>query len=159
MKNYKLIPKIALIVLAVLGVLFVLLFVLGGNSDKVHEIAGKALPIPLFTDPFLIWVYIIVIVSVLTTLWAAGASFIDQWKHNRRGAYTAIGVICGLVLLFVICWFLGSGKEVKIVGYTDGDNVGFWAQLSDMVIYACYFLAAATIGTVIWGIVHTKRLK
>lgn len=159
MKNYKLIPKIALWSLAALGVIFALLFFLGGNSSETHEVAGKTLPIPRFSDAFLVWIYIIMIVGVAITLFAAGASFMNQWKYNRRRAYMTIGVICGLILLFVICWFLGSGEEVKIAGYDGDENVGFWAQLSDMVIYACYFLAAATIGAVIWGIVHTKRLK
>jgi hypothetical protein len=27
------------------------------------------------------------------------------------------------------------------------------------VIYACYFLITATIVTMIWGYIHTKRLK
>jgi len=159
MKNYKLIPKIALITLAVIGVIFALLFFFGGNSALTHEVAGESLPIPVFTDAFLVWIYILLIIGIVVTLCAAGASFANNWKFNRRKAYMSIGVVCGLIALLVICWFLGSPEKVDIVGYTDGDNEGFWAQLSDMVIYACYFLILATFGTVIWGLVYTNRKK
>ena len=160
MKNYKLIPKIALIVLAVLGVLFVLLFFLGGNSaEKPHEVAGESMPYPRFDDPFLMWIYILVGVGLLVTFASALVSFIRNWKYNRRKAYMTIGVLCGLIAMFVLCWFLGSSAKIEITGYEGEDNVGFWAQASDMVIYMCYFLVAATFGAMIWGYIYTKRLK
>ena len=159
MKNYKLLPKIALWSLFGLGVAFALLFFLGGDSSEVHEVAGKSLPIPTFSDLFLIWVYILFGIGLLVTLYAAGTSFAFNWKYNRRKAYMLLGVVFGLVGMLVVCWFLGSPEKVNIAGYDGEDNVGFWAQLSDMIIYACYFLVIATIGTVIWGIVHTSRKK
>jgi multisubunit Na+/H+ antiporter MnhB subunit len=159
MKNYKLLPKIALIALSALGVVFALLFFLGGNLEEKHAVAGDLLDIPRFTDAFLTWIYILVGVAIVITLCAANADFVNNWKHNRNKAYAAIAVICGIVLMFVICWLLGSPKEISIVGYEGDENVGFWAQASDMVIYACYFLVAATIGAMIWGYVYTKRLK
>lgn len=159
MKNYKLLPKIALWSLFGLGVAFALLFFLGGNSQEVHEVAGKSLPIPAFSDAFLVWVYILFGIGLCVTLYAAGVHFVHMWKYNRSKAYTVLGVLCGLILMFIVCWFLGSGDEVKIAGYDGTDNVGFWAQLSDMVIYACYFLAVATILTVIGGIIYTNTKK
>lgn len=159
MKNYKLLPKIALWSLFGLGVFFALLFFLGGDSAQVHEVAGKSLPIPTFSDAFLIWVYILFGIGLVVTLYSACVSFIFNWKYDRRKAYMLLGVLCGLVLMFVICWFLGSGEKVEIAGYDGEDNEGFWPQLADMVIYACYFLVAATLGTVIWGIVYTSRKK
>lgn len=159
MKNYKLLPKIALWSLFGLGVAVALLFFLGGDSSEVHEVAGKSLPIPTFSNAFLIWVYVLIAIGLLVTLCAAFASFVFNWKYDRRKAYTLLGVLCGLVGLFVACWFLGSPAEVHIAGYDGSDNVGFWAQLSDMVIYACYFLVVATIGTAIWGIVYRSIKK
>ena len=160
MKNYKLIPKIALIALSVLGVLFVLLFFLGGNSSEdPHVVAGESMPYPRFDDAFLIWIYILVVVGLVITFSSAIASFIRNWKYNRRKAYMTISVLCGLVAMFVLCWFLGSSAKIEITGYEGDENVGFWAQASDMVIYMCYFLVAATFGAMIWGYVYTKRLK
>ena len=159
MKNYKLLPKIALWSLFGLGVAFTLLFFLGGDMAEGHEVAGKTLPIPTFSNAFLIWVYILFGIGILVTLYSAGVNFAFKWKYNRPAAYTLLGVLAGIVCLFVLCWFIGSGEKVEIIGYDGSDNVGFWPQLADMVIYACYFLVAVTLGTIIWGIIYTSRKK
>ena len=125
----------------------------------MHEVAGKSLPIPTFTDAFLIWVYILFGIGLAVIIYSACVSFIFNWKYDRRKAYTLLGVLFGLVGLFVVCWFLGSGEKVEIAGYDGEDNVGFWPQLADMVIYACYFLVTATLCTVVWGLVYTYRKK
>ena len=158
MKNYKLLPKIALWTLLALGLVFVILFYLPLSEGSL-EVAGDFLNIPLFTDAFLIWVYILLGIVILVTLAVVVVDFVNNWKTNRRKAYMTLGVVCGFVVLALLCWLLGSPKEIHIIGYEGSDNVGFWAQLSDAVIYACYILVAATIGTMIWGVIHTKRLK
>ena len=160
MKNYKLIPKIALIALSVLGVLFVLLFFLGGNSaEEPHVVAGESMPYPRFDDAFLMWIYILVGVGLLITFASAMVSFIRNWKYNRRKAYMTFGVVCGFIALALICWFAGSPEKINIIGYEGTDNEGAWAQMSDAVIYACYTLIVATIGTMIWGYCYTKKLS
>ena len=70
-----------------------------------------------------------------------------------------LGVVGGFVVLALVCWFLGSPEKIHIVGYEGTDNEGAWAQLADAVIYACYFLIVATLGTMIWGYIHTRKLK
>ena len=158
MKNYKMLPKITLWSLLALGIVFIALFFLGGSNGSL-EVAGDFLDIPRFTDAFLVWNYILFALVVLITLAVVIVEFSKNWKTNRRKAYMTLGVVCGFVVLALVCWFLGSPKELHIVGYEGTDNVGPWAQLADAVIYACYFLIVATIGTMIWGIIHTKRLK
>ena len=158
MKNYKMLPKITLWSLLALGIVFIALFFLGGSNGSL-EVAGDFLDIPRFTDAFLIWVYILVGLVVLITLAVVIVEFVKNWKTDRRKAYMTLGVVCGFVLLACLCWFLGSPEKIHIVGYEGTDNEGAWAQLADAVIYACYFLIAATIGTMVWGIIHTKRLK
>lgn len=159
MKNYKLIPKIALWSLLALGIAAVALFFFGGNSSEVHEVAGDILSIPRFTDLFLVWVYILLGIVILVTLGVVVVEFARNWKDNRRKAIMTLSVVCGFIVLACVCWLLGSPEKIDIIGYEGTDNVGFWAQLSDAVIFACYTLVVATIGTMIWGYVHTKRLK
>ena len=158
MKNYKLIPKITLWTLLVLGIAAIAVFFLGGSNGTL-EVAGDYLDIPRFADLFLAWNYILFGLVVLVTLGVVVVEFCKNWKVNRRKAYATLGVVCGFVLLACLCWFLGSPEKIDIIGYEGTDNQGFWAQLSDAVIYACYILITATIGTMIWGIIHTKRLK
>ncbi len=159
MKNYKLIPKITLWTLFALGIAVLAIYIIGGNGPDVHEVAGDVLPIPRFADLFLVWNYILLGLVVLVTIGVVVVEFCKNWKDNRRKAYATLGVACGMIVLALVCWFLGSPEKIDIIGYEGTDNEGFWAQLSDAVIYACYILMTATIGTMIWGIIHTKRLK
>ncbi len=158
MKNYKLIPKITLWTLLALGIVFIAMFFFGGSNGSL-EVAGDYLDIPRFSDAFLIWNYILFGLVVLITLAVVVVEFVNNLKTNRRKAYMTLGIVCGFVALALICWFLGSPEKINIIGYEGTDNEGAWAQLADAVIYACYFLVCATIGTMIWGYIHTKRLK
>jgi len=158
MKNYNLIPKITLWSLLALGIAFIALFFLGGSNGSL-EVAGDFLDIPRFTDAFLIWNYILFGLVVLLTLAVVCVDFANNWKNNRRKAYMTLGVVCGFIVLACLCWFLGSPEKINIIGYEGTDNEGFWAQLADAVIYACYFLVIGTIGTMIWGYCYTKKLS
>lgn len=158
MKNYKMIPKITLWTLLALGIVFVAMFFLGGSNGSL-EVAGDFLDIPRFSDAFLVWNYILLAIVVLVTLCVVVVDFVNNWKNDRKKAYTTLGVVCGFVLLGLICWLLGSPEKIDIIGYEGSDNQGFWAQLSDAVIYACYFLVAGTLIAMVWGVIHTKRLK
>ena len=158
MKNYKMLPKVTLWVLLALDIVMIALFFLGGSNGSL-EVAGDFLNIPRFTNAFLIWVYILLGLVILITLAVVVVDFANNWKTNRRKAYTTLGVVAGFVLLACVCWFLGSPEKINIIGYEGTDNEGAWAQLADAVIYACYFLFIATIGTMIWGYCYTKSLS
>ena len=158
MKDYKSLPKITLWSLLALGIVFIALFFLGGSNGSL-EVAGDFLNIPRFTNAFLIWVYILLAVVILVTLAVVVVDFANNWKTNRRKAYMTLGVVGGFILLALICWLLGSPEKINIIGYEGTDNEGAWAQLADAVIYACYFLVIATLGTMIWGYVYTKKLS
>jgi len=158
MKNYKLIPKITLWTLLALGIVATIMFYLPLSEGSL-EVAGDFLNIPKFTDLFLAWNYILFGLAVLITLCVVIVEFVNNWKFNRRKAYMTLGVVCGFVLLACACWFAGSPEKIDIIGYEGTDNQGFWAQMSDAVIYACYVLIVATIGTMIWGYVRTRKLS
>ena len=158
MKDYKLLPKITLWTLLALGIVFTALFYLPLSEGSL-EVAGDFLNIPLFTNAFLIWVYILLAVVIFVTLAVVTVEFANNWKTNRRKAYMTLGVVGGFVLLALICWFLGSPEKINIIGYEGTDNEGAWAQLADAVIYACYFLVIATLGTMLWGYIYTKKLS
>ena len=152
------IPKITLWTLLALGIVFVAMFFLGGSNGSL-EVAGDFLDIPRFTDAFLIWNYILLAIALLVTLCVVVVKFIKSWKTDRIKGIKMLSMLCGFILIAVICWFLGSPEKIDIIGYEGTDNQGFWAQLSDAVIYACYLLVAGTLITMIWGVIYTKNLK
>lgn len=150
MKNYKLIPKISLWTLLALGIAVIAAFFLGGSNGSL-EVAGDFLDIPRFSNLFLGWIYILLGLAILLTLCVLVAKLASDFKYNPKRAIRSLCVVAGAVVLCVICWFLGSPEELHIIGYEGTDNVGFWAQMADAVMYLVYILFIATIGAVIAG--------
>jgi len=158
MKNYKLIPKITLWALLALGIAVIAAFFLGGTSGTL-EVAGDFLNIPKFSDLFLSWIYILLGLAVLLTLCVLVVKLGSDFKYNPKRAIRSLCTVVGAVLLCVICWVLGSPEELHIIGYEGTDNVGFWAQLADAVMYLVYILFAATIVSVIVGACISRSRK
>ena len=158
MKNYKLIPKITLWTLLALGIAVIAAFFLGGSSGTL-EVAGDFLNVPKFTDLFLTWIYILVGLAVLVTLCVVLVKLGSDFKYNPKRAIRSLCVAACAVVLCLICWFAGSPEELHIIGYEGTDNVGFWAQMADAVMYLVYILFAATILTVIAGAIITRTRK
>ena len=144
MKNYKLIPKITLWTLLALGIVVIAMFFLGGSQGSL-EVAGDFLDIPKYTDLFLTWIYILLGLAVLITLCVMVVKLGSDFKYNPKRAIRSLCVVAGAVVLCIICWMMGSPEELHIVGYEGTDNVGFWAQMADAVMYLVYILFAATI--------------
>lgn len=158
MKDYKLIPKIALWSLMGIGVIISILFYLP-VSEGTLEVAGDFLNIPRFSNLFLIWNYLLVCLVVLITLGVVCWEFVKTYKVDKKKALNQLCVVLGFVVLILVCWFLGSSDEVKIIGYEGQDNVGPMAKLSDACLYLTYILICATIVALVWGVIHTKRMK
>lgn len=156
MKDYKKISKLSLWVLLAIGIVASILFFAGGSNGSL-EVAGDFLPIPKFTSMFLFWNYILVALVCLVTLAVVVWEFVKTYKVDKIQALKKLAVVVGFVLLLVVCWFVGSPEKVDIIGYEGTDNVGAMARLSDACLYVTYVLVIATIATMAWGIIHTKR--
>ena len=121
--------------------------------------AGDILNVPVFTNLFLYWNYILLAIAILVTLVAVCASFVLKFKMNKKSALATLGVVCGFVLVVVVCWFLGSPEQVHIIGYEGTDNVGAMAQMTDAIMYLTYILLAGVLITICWGAVYTRIKK
>ena len=159
MKNYSLISKVTLWVLLAIGIIISAMVFLGGNEAVGLEVAGDELAVPKFTNLFLNWNYILLCLAILVTLIFVVIGFCSQWKADKKKAMFSLCVLIAFVLLFVICWFLGSPEKIQIIGYEGTDNQGFWAQLSDMMMYASYALVCGVIIAIIYGAIRSLTLK
>lgn len=141
------IPKISLWVLFLTSVVIGVLFFAGGSQQI--DIAGNMCNNPNFTDALIYWAYILFILAVVITLGIELALLILAFKNDYKKALKSLISVIGLVALFIIAWFLGDGEtKLEIIGYEGTDNVGFWAQYSDMCIYLIYmFMGAAVLAT------------
>lgn len=159
MKKYDLISKVTLGVLMLIGILAALIFFVGGNEAEGYEVAGDILAVPNYTNLFLFTNYLLFALVLCVTLYFVIKGFVETCKVDMKKAMSQLAVVVGIVLLFVVCWIIGSPEKLDIIGYDGEDNQGFWAQLSDMMIYVTYVLLAATVGTICWGAVYTRIKK
>ena len=159
MKNYSLISKVTLWVLLAIGIIISAMVFLGGNEAVGLEVAGDELAVPKFTNLFLNWNFILLCLAILVTLIFVVIGFCRQWKADKKKAMFSLCVLIAFVLLFVIYWFLGSPEKIQIIGYEGTDNQGFWAQLSDMMMYASYALVCGVIIAIIYGAIRSLTLK
>ena len=159
MKNLNLIPKITLWVLLALGIVASIMFYAGGNEAEGLEVAGDMLNVPVFTGLFLNWNYILLAIAICVTICAVIASFALKFQMNKKKALATLGVVCGFVLVAVVCWFLGSPEKVNIIGYEGTDNVGAMAQMTDAIMYLTYILLCGVICAICWGAIYTRIKK
>lgn len=159
MKKYDLIPKFSLWVLMIFGIIAAFFLFFGGNTAEGYEVAGDILAVPNYTNLFLATNYVYFFLVLLVTLIFVIAAFVGNFKKEPKKAISSLCVLIAFVALFVICWFLGSPEKLDIIGYEGADNQGFWAQLSDMMIYAVYALVAGTLGCIVWGAIYTRVKK
>ena len=158
MKNYKLIPKVTLLVLMLVGILAAVMFFVGGSEGSL-EVAGDFLNIPKFTDTLLYWNYVLVAVVILVTFGFVIAKLVETFKVDPKRGLTSVGVVLAAVALCVLCWVLGSPEKIEILGYEGTDNVGPMAQMTDAIMYLVYILVVATVAALVWGVIYTKVKK
>jgi len=157
-KKYELVPKIFLWILLALSVVFTIMFFAGGSNGSL-EVAGDFLSIPRFTDLLLEWTYVLFCIACVVTLGVVVWEFSKNCKYDHRKAISTLVVVLGFAILIVGCWFLGSPEKIDIIGYEGSENFGAWAQMTDAILYLTYILFAATVLTLVWGVIYTKRLK
>ncbi len=155
MKNYSLITNITMWVLLGIGVIFSVLFFVGGSEGSL-EVAGDFLDIPLYTDALLNWVYVLFGITIVATLVAVVASFVRTFKADKKKGWKQVAVTCLFAAVLVISWFLGSPDKIEILGYEGTENFGAWAQMTDAVMYSIYILMGATIAALAWGAIYSR---
>ncbi len=134
------------------------LFYVGGSAGSI-DVAGDILDIPRYSDLFLYLNYGLLALTVLITIIILIAEFGSKLISTPLAALKSLIPIVLFVLVFVVTWNLGSAEELKIIGYDGTENVGFWAQMTDMIIYSVYTLVATTIAAIVFGGIYTKLKK
>lgn len=158
MKFIEKISRITLLVLMALCVIVGVMFYVGGSNGTV-DVAGDLLSVPRYTDIFLYLNYALVGLACLITLAILVINFGYRLKYNPKGALKSLIPVVLFILVFVISWYAGSPEKLEIIGYEGTENVGFWAQCTDMFIYTTYILLGATILTLFGMAIYTKVRK
>ena len=133
-------------------------FYVGGSAGTI-DVAGDLLNIPRYSDMFLYLNYGLLALTVLITIVILIAEFGTKLISSPLAALKSLIPLILFAIVFIVTWNLGSAEEMKIIGYEGTDNVGFWAQCTDMIIYSVYTLIGATIATIVFGAIYTKVKK
>lgn len=157
---YKLVQKISTFTILVLGIISVVLVALiyfGGNAESL-TVGEDSLTVPKFTDALLYWTYFLVILTLAITLILTIIGFVRRLIDNPGSAFKTLIPFAIFALIFVVSWFLGSPEKINIIGYEGTDNVGVWAQLTDMFIFTIYTLFVGIALTIVGSGIY-KSLK
>ena len=158
MKLIETVSRIILLILLALCVIVGVMFYVGGSNGTL-DVAGDLLSIPRYTDLFLYLNYALVILTCIITLGILLINFGYRLKYNPKGALKSLIPIVLFILVFVLSWNLGSPEKLEIIGYEGTENVGFWAQLTDLLLYVSYILLGVTILTLFGMAIYTKVRK
>lgn len=148
-------PKILAYLLVILSGIFVAMIYVGGNAESL-EVGGELLTVPKYTDTLLYWSYFLIGLIVVITLLLIVLGFVKSLVANPLSAIKSLIPLIIFVLIFVVAWSLGSAEKISIIGYEGTENEGFWAQFTDMVIYAIYTLFAAVVLAIFGARVYTS---
>ena len=148
-------PKILAYLLVILSGIFVAMIYVGGNAESL-EVGGELLTVPKYTDTLLYWSYFLIGLIVVITLLLIVLGFVKSLVANPLSATKSLIPLIIFVLIFVVAWSLGSAEKISIIGYEGTENEGFWAQFTDMVIYASYTLFAAVVLAIFGARVYTS---
>ena len=138
--------------IAIIAVL--VLFFFGGDAqgDALLTNVDPEMWQPANTDAMLFLNYALFAIAVI----AAAISFVHFLVCNPKASMGSLYVLAGSVIVLLVTWFMGSAEKVEILGYEGTDNVGVWAQITDMFIFSLYFLLTLAVVCMLLGGIKKK---
>lgn len=153
--SYKL-SYYALYALIAISLIVFAMFFFGGDAQGDAYIASieSGMWQPAHTDAVLYLNYGLFALATVATI----VSFVHFLICNPKASIGSLYVLAASVLIIFVTWFMGSPERLEIVGYEGTDNVGFWAQATDMFLYSLYALLTVAVVCMLLGGVK-KRLS
>ncbi|MCQ2329832.1 MAG: hypothetical protein MJZ93_04675 [Paludibacteraceae bacterium] len=156
----KKLPTIVLIAIGALSLVVIAMFLGGlGDTTFISPNSGDELQDSTHTDLFLNWTYILFGVALLIFAVSFVLWIIDIFAKDRTRGFVLVGSLIALAVIGLISWSLGSAEELKIIGYEGSDNVGFWCQWTDMMLYMSYTLVAVIVVSVLATVIFRAVKK
>jgi len=153
----KKLPQISLIVFGLISIIASVLFFVGlGDVTFTSPNTFEEMTDSTFSDLFLGWAYVLFAIAFCIVIVFSIIGFAKNFKDAPKKSIRTLVVLVVIVAIFAISWVCGSSEELKIVGYDGTDNVGFWAQFSDMIIFTAYTLVVATVIALVGSIIYSK---
>ncbi len=151
--SYKLSYYVLYALFAIILIVLALFF-FGGDAQGDAVLLGVDPEMwqPAHTDAMLYLNYALFALAAIASV----ASFIYFLVCNPKASMGSLYVLAGTIIVLAVTWFMGSPEKLEIVSYEGTDNVGFWAQATDMFIYSLYALLTIAIICMLLGGIKKK---
>ena len=141
--TYKVSYYIFYVLIALILVVLGLFFCVGYNNPVGEHNA------PEHTETLLFLMYAMLGVCIIVTVVGSLAQFVTGLKDNPKGAMKSLLFVGLFIAVLAVAYAMGSDAPV-----VKGDGTVFtdagWLKLTDMTLYAIYFLVAtASISTIV----------
>ena len=141
--TYKVSYYIFYVLIALILVVLGLFFCVGYNNPVGEHNA------PEHTETLLFLMYAMLGVCVIVTVVGSLAQFVTGLKDNPKGAMKSLLFVGLFIAVLAVAYAMGSDAPV-----VKGDGTVFtdagWLKLTDMTLYAIYFLVAtASVATIV----------
>ena len=137
--SYYIFYVLIALILVVLGLFFCV-----GYNNPVGEYNA-----PEHTETLLFLMYAMLGVCVIVTVVGSLAQFVTGLKDNPKGAMKSLLFVGLFIAVLAVAYTMGSDAPVVKGDGTEFTDAG-WLKLTDMTLYAIYFLVAtASIATIV----------
>jgi len=136
--------KILLGVFMAVTVVMVVLFYAG---PVVPDTVGTNFEEPVFTEAFIIWAYILLVITLVLTL---GFSLFNM-VTNPKGATKSLLGLVGAAVIILIAYFLADDTLLNLPHYTGKDNVPATLKLVDTGLFTTYIFAGLAVIAILYA--------
>ena len=137
--SYYIFYVLIALILVVLGLFFCV-----GYNNPVGEYNA-----PEHTETLLFLMYAMLGVCIIVTVVGSLAQFVTGLKDNPKGAMKSLLFVGLFIAVLAVAYTMGSDAPVVKGDGTEFTDAG-WLKLTDMTLYAIYFLVAtASIATIV----------
>ena len=137
--SYYIFYVLIALILLVLGLFFGV-----GYENQVGDYNA-----PEHTETLLFLMYAMLGVCILVTIIGSLAQFATTLKDNPKGAMKTLVCLALFAAVLAVAYTMGSDAPVVMGNGTEFTEAG-WLKLTDMTLYAIYFLvAAASVATLV----------
>ena len=137
--SYYIFYVLIALILVVLGLFFCV-----GYENQVGDYNA-----PEHTETLLFLMYAMLGVCILVTIIGSLAQFATTLKDNPKGAMKTLVCLALFAAVLAVAYTMGSDAPVVMGDGTEFTEAG-WLKLTDMTLYAIYFLvAAASVATLV----------
>lgn len=143
---------VLVVTLVILGMFFM------GGEDTNRIIADPEMSQPLYTDPLIYWMYVLLGITIIVTVLAAIFQFATSFMDSPKDAVKSLLGLIAIIAVLIVSWAMGSGESLVMPAYDGTENVPFWLKITDMFLYSFYFLMGVAI-LLIFGFGIAKKFK